>query len=407
MTAYSTHPWELVKLRDICSSKEPCDPTRDPDSEFVYVDIASVCNQRFKIANARTVVGREAPSRARKRVRTGDVLVATTRPYLRTVARVPEELDGQVCSTGFCVLRPKAQVLTDWIFFVALSADFIDQLSRRMRGATYPAVSDRDVLDVEIPVPSLTEQRRIVARIKECMERVAEIMDLRLDISRSNRALRYSCVTDVVEQLKSTYPRERLGNLLAGKTDAMRSGPFGSAMKHNEFVPDGNLVIGIANVQQNWFDPVRKWMITDHKYQQMLRYAVEPGDVLITIMGTIGRTCVVPEDIGRAITSKHVYRIRFPKERVVPEYVSHILNFDHEVRFQLYGTATGGVMPGLNSTKLKNLEICIPPLEVQQDVVSKLDAMHSGLSRTESLRAGEEFVRLREAILRSALNGEL
>lgn len=175
MSPFEHSPWPRVRLGDLCADKDWATPAANPEVPFEYVDITSVCNRRFEILDPKTLLGRNAPSRARKRVRAGDVLVATTRPYLRSIARVPAELNGQVCSTGFCVLRPKAGVISDWIFFAVLGDDFVEQLTAKMRGATYPAVADSDVLDAVIPLPDVTEQRRIVSRIKACMERVEEI----------------------------------------------------------------------------------------------------------------------------------------------------------------------------------------------------------------------------------------
>src|SRR5258708_30616934 len=117
MTGFQGSPWPLTKLCSICGSKEACDPTRTPDSEFLYVDIASVWKDKFEVATPKRLAGRDAPSRARKRIRSGDVIVATTRPYLKSIARIPEELDGEICSTGFCVLRPTNHVTSDWLFF--------------------------------------------------------------------------------------------------------------------------------------------------------------------------------------------------------------------------------------------------------------------------------------------------
>ena len=105
---------------------------------------------------------------ARKVIRTDDVVVSTVRPNLNAVAMVPAELNGQIASTGFCVLRANRDLAEPrYVFYRAISSDFVGALTARVRGASYPAVSDRDVLDMEIPVPTLSEQRRIVAILDE------------------------------------------------------------------------------------------------------------------------------------------------------------------------------------------------------------------------------------------------
>jgi type I restriction enzyme S subunit len=95
-------------------------------------------------------------------VKEGDILVSTVRPNLNAVARVCAALDGATASTGFCVARPKAGKLDDrYLFHWVRTPQFVSDMVRRATGASYPAVSDRIVLESELPLPPLSEQRRI------------------------------------------------------------------------------------------------------------------------------------------------------------------------------------------------------------------------------------------------------
>jgi type I restriction enzyme S subunit len=116
----------LRRLADVVQKTETRDPRKTPDDLFQYVDIACVDNQRGVIKEARTLRGAEAPHRARKVIRRDDVIVATTRPYLNQVALVPAELDGQICSTGFCVLRSNGEVDPRFLYWFTRSRRFID-----------------------------------------------------------------------------------------------------------------------------------------------------------------------------------------------------------------------------------------------------------------------------------------
>jgi type I restriction enzyme S subunit len=112
--------------------------------------------------------GSTAPSRARKLVRANDVIFATVRPTLKRIALVPDHLDGQIVSTAFCVLRANpVQADPYFIYYWLLTDGFIDRMANLQRGASYPAVSDGDVLKQEIAVPSLPEQRAIAAVLSE------------------------------------------------------------------------------------------------------------------------------------------------------------------------------------------------------------------------------------------------
>jgi len=168
----------LVPLGELCERTELCDPTRTPIESFRYVDIGSVSNQWFAIVEAREILGKDAPSRAKKRIRKGDVILSTTRPYLKSIALVRPEFDQCVCSTGFSVLRAKDGVIPEWIFYAVRSQPYMEQLLPNMRGANYPAVTDGDVRACKIPKPKPDEQRRIVARINECFGRVEEMQRL-------------------------------------------------------------------------------------------------------------------------------------------------------------------------------------------------------------------------------------
>jgi len=163
----------LVKLGEICEPKTGIrNPSLEPDSTFLYVDITSVSNVEKKITDAKSLLGKSAPSRARQVIREGDVIVATTRPNLNAVALVPPELDDQICSTGFCVLRATDDVLPDFLFAFVRSESFIQALSDLVKGALYPAINDDQVKAQLIPLPPYHEQQHVVAVLRNQMAAV-------------------------------------------------------------------------------------------------------------------------------------------------------------------------------------------------------------------------------------------
>ena len=162
--------WRWVRLGEVCEEKTGTrDPCLQPVDMFCYIDIASVDNNQKRILNTSVLLGKDAPSRARQVINAGDVIVSTTRPNLNAVALVPHELDNQICSTGFCVLRPKKELERDFLFAYVCSPDFVKNLSDLVKGALYPAVTDKQVKAQVIPLPPLPEQKRIAAIIDEQM----------------------------------------------------------------------------------------------------------------------------------------------------------------------------------------------------------------------------------------------
>src|ERR1039458_573118 len=162
--------WPEIPLGQLVLPTEQRDPKEYPTEEFSYVDIASIDNGTKSIGTTKRIVGSDAPSRARKVIHTGDVIVSTVRPNLNAVARVPSNLDNQICSTGFSVLRPSPKVMSGYLFAFARSPIFVDYLVARTTGANYPAVNDVEVKDVPLPLPPLVEQKRIVDLLDEADE---------------------------------------------------------------------------------------------------------------------------------------------------------------------------------------------------------------------------------------------
>ena len=153
--------WQETFLGEVVNRVDTSGPDSTLDS-FTYVDLSSVDAVCKRIAAPREVSTAEAPSRARQRVSAQDVLVSTVRPNLNGVAMVPDDLDGSIASTGFCVLRSKRDELDPRYLFHWVRSDFfVSAMVRRTTGASYPAVSDSIVKGSSIPLPPHPEQRRI------------------------------------------------------------------------------------------------------------------------------------------------------------------------------------------------------------------------------------------------------
>lgn len=154
--------WEVLELKNFTKPIKQRDPKKNSNSYFTYVDVSSVSNERFKIIDKNELLGSEAPSRARKVINKNDIIFATVRPTLRRIALVPEELDDQICSTGFCVIKPDAEKLDfGFLYFYLLTPYVRNYVGSRQKGATYPAISDNVIANLKIPMAGLMEQKKI------------------------------------------------------------------------------------------------------------------------------------------------------------------------------------------------------------------------------------------------------
>jgi type I restriction enzyme S subunit len=170
--------WTTATVRELCLPVETVRPELEPDAEFIYIDISAIDRDRAVIASPQRLLGADAPQRARQRVEAGDILMSTVRPNLRTIAVVPDDLTGQVASTGFCVIRPSPELAPRFLYYAILSEDFQRRVGVKARGVNYPAVRDDDVLDETIQLPPHAEQVRIVETVESWMRGIDDLQKM-------------------------------------------------------------------------------------------------------------------------------------------------------------------------------------------------------------------------------------
>lgn len=168
------------------------------------------------------------------------------------------------------------------------------------------------------------------------------------------------------------YPEISIGELASPQFGAFKIGPFGSSLKKEELTSDGVPVVGIENVLKQQFKRPFRRFITEQKFIELADYEINPGDVLVTTMGTIGKAAVVPNEIEKMIIDSHLFRMRIDQRKVLPEYLCFAINGYSGLLQQLDQKARGAIMDGLNTTILKECVIPLPPLPEQQRIAAIL-----------------------------------
>lgn len=155
--------WEVKPLKAVAShNDETIDESHDADSEILYVDISGVDASKGIQMKEALRFG-EAPSRARRIVKNGDVIVSTVRTYLRAIAPVKNPEPNLVVSTGFAVIRSKDRLDPHFSPYVLSAAHFIEQVIARSVGVSYPAINASDLVRIPVPLPTLVEQSAIAS----------------------------------------------------------------------------------------------------------------------------------------------------------------------------------------------------------------------------------------------------
>ena len=164
--------WVWVRLGDIVFNHGQ----KTPDGDFTYIDISSIDNKKQKMSGELAVIkAKDAPSRAKKIVRRGDILYATVRPYLLNMCIIEKDIFPEpIASTGFAVLCTPYSALNKYLFRVLMSP-FFDKYANSLensKGVAYPAINDVRLMNGIIPLPPLSEQQQIVAKLEALLAEI-------------------------------------------------------------------------------------------------------------------------------------------------------------------------------------------------------------------------------------------
>ncbi len=357
--------WKSVELSTLVSGVRNINPIRTGDKEFIYIDLSSIDQTEKSITGERVVATAETPSRARQVVSEGDVLVSTVRPNLNGVALVPPRLQDAIASTGFCVLRAKGELLdSHYLFNWIKSPPFIAEMVKKATGASYPAVTDRIILDSRIPLPPLKEQRRIA----DILDRADALRRLRKETLARLDELTRSIFLDMFGD-PATNPKGWPVHPLEKFLEFLTSGSRGWATYYSE---SGSLFLRIQNVGHDelFLDDIA--YVTPPKTAEAERTAVQPGDVLLSITADLGRTAVVPSGLGRAFINQHLAILR--TRGLVPRFLSAFIS-SPACQLQIQAKNRQGVKAGLNFNDVRSIRVPLPPLPLQQEFARRVEAV--------------------------------
>ncbi len=379
-------------------------PEDRPEEEFSYIDISSIDNAKQRITMAKRLIGRDAPSRARQLVRAGDTVLSTVRTYLKNTAMVPPALDGATASTGFTVLRPRPHVDPRFLFYRVLESGFVNHLSERQTGTSYPAVREKDVRAMAFSVPSWDEQQQIVEVIEEQFSRLDAGVD---SLQRARRNLARLRASILKAAYDGPWELRALGDLAAREPRSITDGPFGSNLKTSHYTTSGPRVVRLQNIGDGRFQDDKAHISAEH-FARLQNHAVEAGDVLIASLGTeLPRACIAPDSLGPAIVKADCIRFR-PGPTVEGRFVSHMLN-SSPIRRGVSEIIHGVGRPRLNLREVKAIEIPVPALEEQHQIVAEVERQFSFIdAMATTIDTGLQRANaLRQSILSQAFRGRL
>ncbi len=254
------------------------------------------------------------------------------------------------------------------LLFLLSKAEYFEQAGV---GATVKGLTIADYQNLKVHVPPLAEQEKIVKLLDEA----DELRKLRAQADRRTADLIPALFHDMFGDLAINpygWPVESVGTLFDAERDGAKCGPFGSALKKYEYVESGVPVWGIPNVQPNQFVEAGSLFITPSKFEELRAYSVEPGDLLFSRAGTVGRICVARPSVTNSIIGTNLIRVSLDQERVVSEFFATLMTLLSMEAGRFRANADEGSYSFMNTTVLKSLRIYLPPFSLQKEFAARV-----------------------------------
>jgi len=291
-------------------------------------------------------------------------------------------------------------------YFLMNSISLLNDLGT---GATFKELSAGKLKAVNIPVPPLLEQQRIVSILDKAFKSIDQAIANTEKNLVNARELFERSIDEYVFKDCTQWEKTSVELVAKAEKGSMRTGPFGSQLLKHEFVDKGIPVIGIDNVVKNYFRWGKKRFISNQKFDELSRFQVKANDVLITIMGTCGRCAIVPDDIPTSINTKHLCCITLDQNKCLPEYLHLYFLHNFIAKNYLLSKSKGAIMAGLNMGIIKELPLFLPNIETQRALVEKINQFSLNTEKLIFLYTTKikSLAELKQSLLQKAFAGQL
>ena len=411
--------WEVKRLKHLATlNPESLMEDTDPTREMVYVDIGGV-DSLGRIVEREQLTFATAPSRARRLVRDGDVIVSTVRTYLRAIAPISDSESGTVVSTGFAVVRPAHDLITDYAAYALRAPYFVERVVANSKGVSFPAINESEMATYELASPPDLEQRAIAAFLDRETARIDALVAKKERLIALLQEQRTALISRAVTKgLDPAVPMKDSGVEWLGEIPAHWEvkrikfiAQVGNGSTPNRDNPEywggeypwlNSSVVNLHEVTEG-SDFVTGLALAECHLPRVL-----PPAVLVGITGE-GRTRGMATVLrAEATINQHLAFIRPTCGHADVEYLRYV--FHSAYQFLRDESGGGGSTKGaLTCEQLENMPIAFP-LEAEQRAIAAL--LDRETARIDALvgkvrEAVERLKELRTALISAAVTGKI
>ena len=259
-------------------------------------------------------------------------------------------------------LIPKKNVLPEYLFYVVSYM----HLEKYYTGATIPHIYFKDYKNEEFNLDNIEKQLEIIDVLGRCKKVIEARKQELVELDRLTKARFVEMFGDPIQNPKG-WDMPLIEEVVANEKNALKAGPFGSALKKGYYVASGYKIYGQEQVISDDCT-FGDYYIDEERYKSLENCAVQPGDVLISLVGTYGKLLIMPEVFEPGIINPRLMKITFDKEKVNPYYFKFFFQSE-SLKKALSQNTHGGTMDILNLGIVRKIEMPLPPLKLQNEFV--------------------------------------
>lgn len=396
--------WVKYKLSEVCT--KITDGSHNPpkgvhNSQYLMLSSKNIYDDLITFENPRYLTEKDhILENKRTNIQIGDVLLTIVGTIGR-VAVVPANMDNITFQRSVAVLKVNKNTILPRFLMYTLRNN-LDSILSNARGVAQKGIYLNQLKNLDVPIPSLEEQKRIVSILDD----VFKDADKALEIYKTNLLKTkniFESYLDAIFNYESVnWEQSKLGDV----AELIR-GPFGGSLKKTYFTNSGYAIYEQSHAIHSTYNHFR-YFIDTKKYQEMKRFTVYQGDIIMSCSGTMGKTSIIPQDAPTGIINQALLLIRTKK---------HLLNSflklwmeSNDFNKKLERLTLGAAIKNVASVKiLKNIDLCYPPLEIQKDIVKKAEILLSDCNTLEvNYKNKRKYTELlKKSVLNKAFKGEL
>lgn len=352
----------------------------------------------------------------------GDVVLALNRPMLNNQLKIAELKQSDVPAILYQRVGRfifKESINQRYFLYYFQSFVFLKWLGEQLQGVNIPFINKSKLFSFDkFPLPPLETQQAIVSKIEELFSELDKGIEDLKTAQQQLKTYRQSVLKWAFEgkltndnvkdgELPKGWEMVPITKIVEQNKHALKAGPFGSSLKKEFYVPKGYKIYGQEQViSDNPF--LGDYYVNEEKYQELKSCQIKPFDILISLVGTVGKVLVLPENCKEGIINPRLIKISLNREIYLPKFFKNY--FESSVVKLFYSKVTKGTtMNVLNLGIIKTIPFPLPPIKEQHLIMDEIESRLSVADKMEESIAHSllQAESLRQSILKKAFSGEL